>query len=198
MSNIDNIIADIENVNQTYDFWIRDENGNIKDDVVCGEVTPFLEELKDYEIDMSQSEIKDMMNFWDSNFDKPKYERNNTYNYNANIDHDIDYRIVESGHDGVWFAFMVHRYGDVRGNYTDWAVCKFDNLYELWELESIRQSKNFNDGDKIERYTADINIFDECYNVYDNDEGEDVGYFYDIEVPEVLEAIAKMRFEMEN
>ena len=110
---------------------------------------------------MSQSEIKDMMNFWDSNFDKPKYERNNTYNYSANIDHDIDYRIVESGHDGVWFAFMVHRYGDVRGNYTDWAVCKFDNLYELWELESIRQSKNFDDGDKIERYTADINIFDE-------------------------------------
>ena len=93
---------------------------------------------------------------------------------------------------------MVHRYGDVRGNYTDWAVCKFDNLYELWELESIRQSKNFNDGDKIERYTADINIFDECYNVYDNDEGEDVGYFYDIEVPEVLEAIAKMRSEMES
>ena len=29
MSNIDNIIADIENVNQTYDFWIRDENGNL-------------------------------------------------------------------------------------------------------------------------------------------------------------------------
>jgi hypothetical protein len=116
MNNIDNIIADIENVNQTYDFWIRDENGNIKDDVICGEVIPFLEELKDYEIDMSQDEIKDMMNFWDSNFNKPKYERNNTYNYNANIDHDIDYRIVESGHDGVWFAFMVHRYGDVRGN----------------------------------------------------------------------------------
>ena len=46
--------------------------------------------------------------------------------------------------------------------------------------------------------TADINIFDECYNVYDNDEGEDVGYFYDIEVSEVLEAIAKMRSEMEN
>ena len=63
MSNIDNIIADIENVNQTYDFWIRDENGNIKDDVICGEVIPFLEELKDYEIDMSQDEIKDMMNF---------------------------------------------------------------------------------------------------------------------------------------
>ena len=60
MSNIDNIIVDIENVNQTCDFWIRDEHGNLKDDVICGEVIPFLEELKDYEIDMSQDEIKDI------------------------------------------------------------------------------------------------------------------------------------------
>lgn len=186
MSNIDNIIADIENVNQTYDFWIRDENGNIKDDVICGEVIPFLEELKDYEVDMSQDEIKDMMNFWDSNFDKPKYERNNTYNYSANIDHDIDYRIVESAHDEVWFAFMVHRFGDVRGNYTDWAVCKFEYFQEIFELDSVIQCKHFG-----EHYVVDINIFSETYNVYDTDKCEDVGDFYEIEVSDLLESIAK-------
>ena len=49
MSNIDNIIADIAEVNRTYGFWIRDEDGNLKDDVICGEVIPFLEELKEYE-----------------------------------------------------------------------------------------------------------------------------------------------------
>ena len=195
MSTIDNIIADINEVNKSYDFWIRNEKGELKDDVICGEVIPFLESLKDYEVDMSQSEIKDMMNFWDSNFSEPKYKRNNTYNYNANIDHDIDYRIVESEHDGIWFAFMVHRYGDVRGNYTDWAVCKFDSIYEFWELESIYQYKNFSDGEKFERYTADINIFDECYNVYDNDLREDVGYFYEIEVSEVLERIHELEKE---
>ena len=197
MSNIDNIIADITEVNNTYGFWIRDEHGKLRDDVICGEVIPFLKELKDYEVDMSQSEIKDMINFWDSNFDKPKYWGDNTYNHGANIDHDIDYRIVESAHDGVWFAFMVHRYGDVRGNYTDWAVCQFDNLYELWELESICQCKNFSDGDKFERYTADINIFDECYNVYDNDEERDVGYFYDAEVADALISIHEAEKEIE-
>lgn len=195
MSNIDNIIADINEINQTYDFWIRNDKGELRDDIICGEVIPFLESLKDYEVDMSQSEIKDMMNFWDSNFSEPKYKRNNTYNYNANIDHDIDYRIVESEHDGIWLAFMVHRYGDVRGNYTDWAVCKFDSIYDFWELESIYQYKNFSDGEKFERYTADINIFDECYNVYDNDLGEDVGYFYEIEVSEVLERIHELEKE---
>ena len=195
MSNLDNIIADINEINQTYDFWIRNNKGELRDDIICGEVIPFLESLKDYEVDISQSEIKDMMNFWDSNFSEPKYKRNNTYNYNANIDHDIDYRIVESEHDGIWFAFMVHRYGDVRGNYTDWAVCKFDSIYDFWELESIYQYKNFSDGEKFERYTANINIFDECYNVYDNDLGKDIGYFYEIEVSEVLEHIHELEKE---
>lgn len=184
MSNIENIIADIKEINQTYGFWIRDEHGNLKDDVICGEVIPFLEELKDYEIDMSQSEIKDMMNFWDSNFDKPKYERNNTYNYGANIDHDIDYRIVESGHDGVWFAFMVHRFGDVRANYTDWAICKFDSFEEMFCLESAMQYKNIND-----RYMLDVNIFTEGYNVWDSESEEDLGMFYEIEVKDLLDEI---------
>ena len=192
MSNIENIIADIEEVNQTYGFWIRDEDGNLKDDVICGEVIPFLEELKEYEVEMSQADIKDMMNFWDSNFDVHRswhngnnYWRDNTYNCNANIDHDIDYRIVESAHDGVWFAFMVHRYGDVRGNYTDWAICKFNNMYEFFELESTTPTVEIND-----RYVADLCIFDETYHVWDYIDGEDVGYFYHIEREDLLKAIA--------
>lgn len=190
MSNIENIIADIKEVNQTYGFWIRDEYGNLKDDVICGEVIPFLEELKEYEVEMSQADIKDMMNFWDSNFDRSSYTRNNTYNHNANIDHDIDYRIVESTHDGVWFAFMVHRYGDVRGNYTDWAVCKFDYVESIFELESVMQYKNI-----IGKYVADINIFSEEYEVYDYINDKDIGIFYDIEVDDLLNSIAELEGE---
>ena len=190
MSNIDNIIADITEINQTYGFWIRDEHGNLKDDVICGEVIPFLEELKEYEVEMSQADIKDMMNFWDSNFDKSRYTRDNTYNHNANIDHNIDYRIVESEYDGTWFAFMIHRYGDVRGNYTDWAVCKFDDIYEFYGLESIMQYKQIN-----ERYVADINIFSESFNVYDCIKGEDVGEFWDIEVESLLKSIEERKIK---
>ena len=190
MSNIDNIIADIIEVNQTYGFWIRDKDGNLKDDVVCGEVIPFLEELKEYEVEMSQADIKDMMNFWDSNFDRLRYTRDNTYNHNANIDHNIDYRIVESEYDGTWFAFMIHRYGDVRGNYTDWAVCKFDDIYEFYGLESIMQYKQIN-----ERYVADINIFSESFNVYDCIKGEDVGEFWDIEVESLLKSIEERKIK---
>lgn len=191
MSNIDNIIADIENVNQTYDFWIRDENGNIKDDVICGEVIPFLEELKDYEVDMSQDEIKNMIEMWEQKYyprnHGEEYWANNTYNYGCNIDHDIDYRIVEKD-DEAWFAFMVHRFGDVRGNYTDWAVCKFEYFQEIFELDSVIQCKYFD-----EHYVADINIFSETYNVYDTDKCEDVGDFYEMEVSDLLESITEVQ-----
>ena len=191
MSNLDNIIADINEVNKTYGFYIRNEDGTMRDDIICGEVIPFLEELKDYEIDMSQSDIKDMMNFWDNNFDIHRswhngsnYWRDNTYNVNANIDHDIDYRIVESTQDGVWFAFMVHRYGDIRGNYTDWAVCKFNYVESIFELDSVLQYKEIND-----KYVADINIFTEGYNIWDSESEEDLGMFYEIEVKDLLDEI---------
>ena len=114
MTNLDNIIMDIKEVNRTYDFWIRNSNGEIKDDIICGDIIPFLEELKEYEVEMSQVDIEDMINFWDSNFDVHRswhngnnYWRDNTYNCNANIDHDIDYRIVESANDGVWVLLMI-------------------------------------------------------------------------------------------
>jgi hypothetical protein len=199
MSNLDNIIADIKDVNRTCDFWIRNEDGNIKDDVICGEVIPFLEELKDYEVDMSQDEIESTIdfwynnsklrntaNFWGSNL-KAKCWGDNTYNHGANIDHDIDYRVIELESGGVWFALMVHRYGDVRANYTDWAVCKFDYVEEIFGLDSVMQCKYFG-----EHYVADINIFSETYNVYDTDKCEDVGDFYDIEVAEVLKSIHEL------
>ena len=196
MSNIENIIADIKEVNRTVNFWIRDKDGNIKNDVICGDVIPFLEELKDYEVDMSQNEIKDMINSWDKNWQGESYSlkhgneywADNTYNINANIDHDIDYRIAKSNDDGVWFAFKVHRFGDVRGNYTDWAICKFDYFEDIFELDSVMQSKSLDDRNKTQRYIADINIFDEGYYVYDND-GEDIGRYYDIELKDLLKSI---------
>lgn len=180
MTNLDNIIMDIKEVNRTHDFWIRNSNGEIKDDIICGDIIPFLEELKEYEVEMSQADIKDVINVRNSG-------RYNTYNCSAKIDHDIEYRIIESAHDEVWFAFMVHRYGDVRCNYTDWAICKFDYAEGVFELETTIQHK-----DVIGRYMVDIDIFSERYEVYDYINNKDIGTFYDIEVKDLLESIKEV------
>lgn len=178
MSRLDNVIKDIENVNKGAYAWIYDANGNIKDDVICGNVLELLYELKDYEIETFDTEksinlvVEHAKNHW------------NTYNWNANIDHHIDVAELEmAGY--TYMAIMVHRYGDVRANYTDRFLVRFDNEYEWFELESRMQYKTICDG----RYCIDIDIMSEWYNVYDWELGESIGEFYEIEVDDLLAEI---------
>ena len=178
MTRLDAVIKDIEAVNKACGVWMYDEDGNIKDNVICGNVLPLLYELRDYEIETTEESID-----W---FVKNADKRWNTYNWNANIDHDID--VAEMYFNGyTYMAIMVHRYGDVRGNYTDRFVVRFDNEYDWFEFESRIQCKTICDG----RYCADINIMAECYNVWDNEKEVSVGEFYEIEVEDLLKEINK-------
>lgn len=178
MTRLDAVIKDIEEMNKTCGAWIYDADGNIKDDVICSSVLPLLYELKDYEVESTEESIDWIVEHAD--------RRWNTYNWNANIDHDIDVAEVEL--DGyTYMAIMVHKWGDVRANYTDRFVVKFDDCYEWSELESIMQYKTICDG----RYCVDINIMSETYNVWDSIEEVSVGEFYEIEVEDLLKEINK-------
>ena len=182
MSRIDNVIADIKNVDRNGHAWIFDADGNIRDDVICGDVILFLEELKEYEVEFDDDKhaerainliLAHATNRW------------NTYNWNANISHDIDVAELEiCGY--TYMAIMVHRYGDVRANYTNRFVVRFDDVEEILYLESRLQFKDIND-----RYTCDVDIFSECYNVWDNDKQTSVGEFYEIEVTDLLNEIGE-------
>lgn len=176
MTRLDAVIKDIEAVNKVGNVWIYDVDGEIKDDVICGNVLELLYELRDYELDLPKGAI----NWVVENADR----RWNTYNWNANIDHDID--VAEMHFDGyTYMAIMVHRYGDVRANYTDRFLVRFDNEYEWFELNSRMQCKEIADG----RYYVDIDIMAECYNVWDNEKEVNVGEFYELEVEDLLNEI---------
>ena len=176
MSRLDNVIKDIENVNKGGYAWIYDADGNIKDNAICGNVLELLYELKDYEIETTEKSIDWIVVNANKHW--------NTYNWNANIDHNIDVAEMEiNGY--TYMAIMVHRYGDVRANYTDRFLVRFDNEYEWFELESRMQNKTICDG----KYCVDIDIMSECYNVYDWEFGESIGEFYELEVTDLLDAI---------
>ena len=178
MTRLDAVIEDIKEVNKAGVAWIYDADGNIKDDVICGSVLELLYELRDYEVEPTEKSID-----W---FVVNANRRWNTYNWNAKIDHNID--VAELELDGyTYMAIMVHRYGDVRANYTDRFLVRFDNCYEWSELESIMQYKTICDG----RYCVDINIMSETYNVGDSIEEVSVGEFYEIEVEDLLKKINK-------
>ena len=174
MTRLDAVIKDVEAVNKMGYAWIYDADGNIKDDAICGSVLPLLYELKDYEVESTEESIDWIV----ENADR----RWNTYNWNANIDHHIDVAEVEvDGH--TYMAIMVHRYGDVRANYTDRFLVRFDDCY----VESIMQYKTICDG----RYCVDINIMSDTYSVWDNEEEVSIGEFYEIEVEDLLKEINK-------
>ena len=176
MTRLDAVIKDIEAVNKTGYAWIYDADGNIKDDVICGNVLPLLYELKDYEVEATEKFIDWIV----KNADR----RWNTYNWNANIDHDIDVAEVHLNGD-TFMAIMVHRYGDIRGNYTDRFVVRFDNEYDWFEFNSRMQSKEIADG----RYCVDIDLMTETYHVWDNEECTNVGEFCELEVEDLLNEI---------
>lgn len=153
--------------------WIFDENGNIKDNIIIGEALYILEELKNYEINVSDEYIK---NFKPDN-------GYNTYNYGANISNDLEYRIKEIK-DGVIINIMVHLYGDIRGGYSDCFFVKMDSEADFLTLESIYQHKTITD-----ILEADICCFSECYNIYDYDKQEDIGEFCYLEKEDLLKEI---------
>lgn len=176
MTRLDAVIEDIKETNKTCGAWIYDADGNIKDDAIFSNVLPLLYELKDYEVESTEESIDWIV----KNADR----RWNTYNWNANIDHDID--VAELELDGyTYMAIMVHRYGDVRANYTDKFLVRFDNEYEWFELNSRVQCKEIANG----RYCVDIDIMAECYNVWDNEKEVSVGEFYEFEVEDLLKEI---------
>ena len=155
--------------------WIYDENGNIRDDVICGDVLEWLEELKDYEINVSDKFISDF---------KRKRNVNNlyTYNYSTCVDKDISIHYIVGCPVAV---ICIHLYGDARAHFSEDFVVKMngDALYDLLNLASVMQFKDIPYDD---RYSIDIDIFEETYCVYDREKDEEIGYYYELELEDLL------------
>lgn len=160
--------------------WIFNDDGRIADNVMCCEALDVLEELKKYEISVSDEWIENFLN-------NPKVKGDNTYNWSGNISNDLNlnYMVNDDGEEII--LIMVHLYGDIRGRYSDYFAVKFDSEYEFYELENATQHKDVND-----HMVADVTIFSDSYNVYDYEKQEDIGSFYDLELEDLLEEIGNM------
>lgn len=181
MTRLENVIEQVKaartGVNRP---WIFNDDGRIANNVMCCEVLDILEELKEYEIEVSDE--------WIENFKRnPKVKGDNTYNWSGNISNDLNMDYLVNEMDEEIMLVMVHLYGDIRGGYSDYFAVKFDNVYDFYELESTTQMKDVND-----HMVADVTIFSDSYNVYDYEKQEDVGSFYDFELEDLLEEINNM------
>lgn len=175
---LENVIEQVKNSRKGVNKpWIFNEDGNIADNVMCCEALYVLEELKEYEISVSDEWIDDFVS-------NPEVKGDNTYNWGANISNDLNINYIENDDEEVIMLIMVHLYGDIRGGYSDYFAVKFDSMYEFYELESVTQIKDVKDG-----MVADLNALRETYNVYDYEKQEDVGEFYCFELEDLLKEI---------
>ena len=115
-------------------------------------VKDFITALMDYEPNaLTSSKIIDK-HINDNDFIAKRSD--NSYNWNGNIDHHFNYHHYEyNGSDFIIFA--VHRYGDVRANYTDDAVLKM-TLDEFYEV--MLQSLNVYDSIEVDGVTYRLTI----------------------------------------
>jgi hypothetical protein len=184
MKRLDGIIADVKAARGGANRpWIYDDSGNIASGVICADVIPLLEDLKEYELDVTDEEIEELL-------ESPNVKGDNTYNWGANISNDLNIDTVKDvdingEHYDTVMVIMVHLRGDIRGGYSDYFVVplSFEDLWYDFDYD-VCQSIDIND-----RYTADINMFSEGYTVYDNETGDDIGEFYELEVEDLLKEI---------
>lgn len=175
MSRLDDVIKQVKDSRVGDDrAWIFDETGALSDGVIVGEVLDFLEELKEYEVSVTDAWLSDVL-------ETRRIEWSNTYNGNTNVTNHINYGFLFAEDGGVFIIARVHLRGDIRSGYSDFFVVKMEELNSFYWLDSVYQDVWID-----ERYTANVCIFAEGYDVYDTVDQKDVGEFYEIEKSDLL------------
>lgn len=154
-----------------------------------------LESLKQYEVTSFESYNYDAEEEYEVNFDEYlelcEYEEiqcNNSYNWSAPLTNHINYRIYKSATcDNVIVELSVHRYGDVRCNYTEDCYLEFDNEYEFYEVLSENNKYFTIEKDNV-RYDITIDIFSDCPQIEKNIDDK-VKYIEGYEATEILEQL---------
>lgn len=154
-----------------YDFryYTDDEDGNeIEVDIFegCETAEQILDALEEY------GYIEDTY-----------FAADNSYNWAAPVSNDFDFKLYRdfvSG--GVFVDFMVHRFGDVRDNYTDSVIYHFDSVDDFYET-----LLNCNKYVQVGNYEVVVNIFNDGFEVFDN-EGKYICTAYG-DYDDVIEAI---------
>ena len=133
------------------------------------------EELDDYEVKEFES-IDEYLDYLHDIGEIKEIAADNSYNWSSPVSNDFNYTIYEMQSTGeVLVEFKVHRYGDVRCNYTESALLKFDNDYQFAEtLMEVNKIITVNG------YEVHVDIFSDGMEVYTED-GEYVDTVYDLD-----------------
>ena len=164
------IFGQVQKIQEHSPFYIR-----IVD--VLKELQPYeasLEILTDgEEVDEAES-IDNYLDYLDALFGLKEVAVNNSYNWNSPVDHHFNYYIYEDQINNRYIVkFSVHRYGDVRANYTDSVLYSFDHIDDFFA--TVAQAGYYK---KLGKYFLEACPLREGWRLYD-EEGDEVAELYD-------------------
>lgn len=132
------------------------------------ELDDLRDELTDAEEDYIETEVEDSDDYLqelEEMFGMKELTCGNTYNWCGNISNHLNYTLYSCGDGYVYAEVRAHRYGDVRCNYTDTAIYRFDDECEFWECVSDASHYEFIEVDGQE-YELHVSATSDTYEVY--------------------------------
>ena len=196
----------IENLKKEFGEMIGKEDGygyfrHTESDVEENELTisifDVLDSLEAFEItkkemyDSNEEEYfeYDMEEYFEKGLDEgflTECGADNTYNWNSPISHHINFEIYHNDEGSYIVRFRVHRYGDVRYNYSDWCCLEFsweDEFLEVLMEECGKWIEVEMDG---KTYCISIEVISDEIRLesYENEEYDEI---YGDEKDEILE-----------
>ena len=155
------------------------------------EVEEYDEEAEEYEV-KEVNTIDEYLDFIGGVYGLRELFSDNSYNWNGRVSNHFDFKVYKDETLGdTYIVFKVHRYGDVRCNYTKECLLKF-NSYEQF-LEKIEESNKFTnvevDGKEYDLY---VSALYDGYEVYDTESGRNIIYTCETDKESIIKEIREM------
>ena len=155
------------------------------------EVEEYDEETEEYEIKEVDT-IDEYIDFIGEVYGLKEVAANNSYNWNGRVSNHFAFKVyIDETFGDTYIVFKVHRYGDVRCNYTKECLLKFNSYDEF--LDVITESNKFVtievDGKEYDLY---VNVTNDGYEVYNTETGEYVGYACENDKESIIKEIREM------
>lgn len=165
------IFGQVQKIQEPSPFYIR--------------IVDVLKELQPYEVtnleiltgddEAEEAEsIDEYLDYLDALISLKEVSVNNSYNWNSPVDHHFNYSIYHDQlNDRYLVKLSVHRYGDVRANYTDDVLYSFDHVDDFFA--AVAQAGYYK---KLGKYYLEACSLQEGWRLY-SEEGEEVAELYD-------------------
>ena len=145
-------ILDVLNYIKEYEFTSIEEDIYLGDEYIGTNTTEF-------------TDIEVFYN-WLEHYEYEEIKRDNSYNWGSPLSNDIDFTIYHNiTLDEYYVTMKIHMYGDVRGNYTEGFILKYNHEHDFYEsLYDCNKYWSYTDEDGVVWY-CDINIFKDSFYI---------------------------------